>query len=254
MKINYILWKSFWIFLILQVINCCIKIEKVDQNHQNELLNYLSEFITPKRKALFEKVIMNRTRHITIVLEDIYQPHNASAVLRTCDLTGIQDVHIIENNNDYDVNPDVAMGSSKWLDLIKYNEHEQNTLHAYNKLREEGYRIVASTPHKHDQDLESIPIDGKIAIVFGTELNGLSDVAIENADEYLNIPMYGFTESYNISVSAALILFTLTNRLRKSDFNWQLSENEKTEILLEWSRRSIKRSDVIESQFIKKLK
>ncbi len=226
----------------------------MDHIHQNALLNHLLEFITPSRKSLFEKVIMNRTRYITVVLEDIYQPHNASAVLRTCDLTGIQDVHIIENNNEYDVNPDVAMGASKWLNLIKYNDDEQNTLHAYKKLREQGYRIVASTPHQDDHDLNSIHLDGKMAIIFGTELNGLSDIAIKNADEFLKIPMCGFTESYNISVSAALILFTLTSRLRNTSVNWALSEEETQEILLDWSRRSIKRSDIIENQFLKNIK
>lgn len=197
---------------------------------------------------------MNRTKHITVVLEDIFQPHNASAVLRTCDLTGIQDVHIIENNNQYDVNPDVALGASKWLNLVKYNQSEHNTLLAYEKLRKQGYRIVASTPHKNDQDLESIPLDGKLAIVFGTELKGLSNIAIDNADEYIKIPMFGFTESYNISVSAALILFTLTDRLRKTSISWELSGKEKSEILLEWSRRSVKRSDIIENQFLKNRK
>lgn len=228
--------------------------KNLDHMQQEALLNHLLEFITPGRKSLFEKVIINRTRHITVVLEDIYQPHNASAVLRTCDLTGIQDVHIIENNNQYDVNPDVAMGASKWLNLIKYNQSEHNTLHAYEKLREQGYRIVASTPHKNDQDLEHISLDGRMAIVLGTELNGLSDVAIDNADEFLKIPMFGFTESYNISVSAALILYSLTHRLRNTSIKWQLSEQEKSEILLEWSRRSVKRSDIIENQFLKNRK
>lgn len=228
--------------------------KKADQIKQEALLNHLFEFITPNRKSLFEKVIMNRTKHITVVLEDIFQPHNASAVLRTCDLTGIQDVHIIENNNQYDVNPDVALGASKWLNLVKYNQSEHNTLLAYDKLRKQGYRIVASTPHKNDQDLESIPLDGKLAIVFGTELKGLSNIAIDNADEYIKIPMFGFTESYNISVSAALILFTLTDRLRKTSISWELSGKEKSQILLEWSRRSVKRSDIIENQFLKNRK
>lgn len=228
--------------------------KNTDLTSQEVLLNHLLEFITPSRKLLFEKVITSRTRHITVVLEDIYQPHNASAVLRTCDLTGIQDVHIIENSNQYDVNPDVAMGASKWLNLIKYSDSAHNTMLAYKKLREHGYRIVASTPHKNDQNLDNISLDGKMAIVFGTELNGLSDLAIENADEFLKIPMFGFTESYNISVSAALILFTLTNRLRNTSINWQLSDPEKLDILLEWSRRSIKRSDIIENQFLKNRK
>ncbi len=225
----------------------------MEKNQKKALLNYFQEFITPERKSLFEKVLQQRTRHITIVLEDIYQPHNASAVLRTCDLTGIQDVHIIETRNEYNVNPDVAMGSSKWLNLIKYNGKDNNTLEAYSELRKKGYRIVATTPHKHSHTPETIPLEGKIALVFGTELNGLTDEAVENADEHLRIPMYGFTESFNISVSAALLLYVLTNRLRNSEINWQLSEEEKTDILLEWARRTIKRSDVLERDFFRKL-
>jgi tRNA (guanosine-2'-O-)-methyltransferase len=223
-------------------------------DYREQLLEYFSEYLTERRKELFQKVIRYRTRHITVVLEDIFQPHNASAVLRSCDLTGVQDVHIIENRNTYEVNPDVAMGSFKWLNLYKYNEKENNTLDTFDKLRQQGYRIVATTPHKNDKTLEDISIDGKMALIFGTELTGLSDIAIENADEYLRIPMYGFTESYNISVSVALTLFTLTERLRKSDIPWQLSEDEKLDILLEWSRRSVKRSDVYEKEFINRMK
>jgi tRNA (guanosine-2'-O-)-methyltransferase len=221
----------------------------MDQETKKEVLAFLSTYLTDSRKALFNQVIQYRTRHLTVVLEDIYQPHNASAVLRSADLTGIQDIHIIENRNQYEVNPEVAMGSSKWLNLIKYNESDQNTLKAYDALRKQGYRIVATTPHTEDQLLEEIALDGKMALVFGTELKGLSETAIQNADEYLRIPMYGFTESYNISVSAALTLFTLTEKLRKSEIPWQLSEEEKLDILLEWTRRSIKRSELIEKEF-----
>lgn len=221
---------------------------------KRDLLDYLLNFVTEKRKSLFEKVLSYRTKHITVVLEDIYQSQNASAVLRTCDLTGIQDVHIIENNYEYSVNPDVALGSSKWLDLHKYNEKEENTVDTFQKLRSQGYRIVATTPHKNEQTLDSIPLDGKVAVVLGTELTGLSDVAIENADEYLRIPMYGFTESYNISVSAALILFTLTQRLHGSDINWNLLPEEIIDIKLEWAKRTIDRSDVMIRHFFKNYK
>jgi len=221
----------------------------MDQETKKEVFTFLSTYLTDQRKQLFDQVIQYRTRHITVVLEDIYQPHNASAVLRSADLTGIQDIHIIENRNQYEVNPEVAMGSSKWLNLIKYNESNENTLKAYESLRKQGYRIVATTPHTNDKNLDEISIDNKMALVFGTELKGLSETAIQNADEYLRIPMYGFTESYNISVSAALTLYTLTEKMRKSDIPWQLSEEEKLDILLEWTRRSIKRSDLIEKEF-----
>lgn len=217
-----------------------------------EFYDFLSGFLTENRKRLFEKIIQFRTRHFTVVLEDIYQPHNASAVLRSADLTGIQDVHIIENRNRYQVNPQVALGASKWLNLIYYHENKDNTLAAFESLRTQGYKIVATTPRAGGKNLEEIPIDNKLAFVFGTELKGLSQIAIDNADEYLRIPMYGFTESYNISVSAALVLFHLTEKLRKSDIHWQLSPEEKQEVLLDWTKRSVARSDVMEKEFFQR--
>jgi tRNA (guanosine-2'-O-)-methyltransferase len=226
----------------------------MDLQTKKEFLNFLSGYLTQNRRQLFDKVIQHRTRHITVVLEDIFQPHNASAVLRSADLTGIQDIHIIENRNQYHVNPEVAMGSSKWLNLIKYNDTGNNTLAAYDALRKTGYRIVATTPHTNDQTLDEIPLDGKMALVFGTELKGLSEMAIAEADEYLRIPMYGFTESYNISVSAALTLFTLTEKLRKSSISWQLSDEEKLDTLIEWAKRTIKHAELFEKEFFQKRK
>lgn len=224
-----------------------------DKPTKIKLLDHLMSFVSEERKKRFNEILQYRTRHITVVLEDIYQPHNASAVLRTCDLTGVQDVHIIENKNEYNVNPEVALGSSKWLDLIKYNSNDNNTLDTINSLKGKGYTIVATTPHKDAMDLDTLPIDNKIAIVFGTELNGLSDLAINSADKHLRIPMFGFTESYNISVSAAITLFTLTQRLRNSNINWKLSNNELTDILLDWARGSISKADVVERHFINKI-
>lgn len=215
-----------------------------------KLLDHLMSFVSEERKKRFNEVLQYRTRHICVVLEDIYQPHNASAVLRSCDLTGILDVHIIENKNEYEVNPEVALGSSKWLNLVKYNTKENNTLDAINSLKKKGYTVVATTPHKDAKDLDNLPLDSKVAIMFGTELTGLTDIAINSADENLRIPMYGFTESYNISVSAAITLFTLTQRLRNTNINWKLSEDELTDTLLDWARRSINRSEIVEQHFI----
>ncbi len=226
----------------------------MDNKTKDKLYQFLFSLITEERKSLFEKVIDYRTKHFTVVLENIYQPHNASAVLRSCDLTGIQDVHIIENNNEYTPNPEVAMGSAKWLNLHKYQHETDNTLQTINYLKQQGYKIVATTPHKENYSPHNLPIDEKTALLFGTELSGLSDVAIENADEFVKIPQFGFTESYNISVSVALLLYTLINRLHSSNINWQLSDEERSNIMLEWTRRSIKRSDIIEAQFLKELK
>jgi len=219
----------------------------------SDLINYLEQFITQQRLNLFHQILNQRTRYITVVLEDIYQSQNASAVLRTADCFGIQDIHIIENKNEYQINPDVALGSYKWLNLVKYNNQKSNTLEAISDLKKQGYRIVATTPHTNDVNLEDFDVtQGKTALFFGTELNGLSDIMIVNADEYIKIPMVGFTESFNISVSVAIILHHLTSSLRKSEIDWQLSDNEKEEILLEWLKKTIKKSSLLIDDFLSK--
>lgn len=217
----------------------------------NSLLEHLSSYLTPRRLELFDKTLNMRTRHITVVLEDIYQSQNASAVLRTCDCFGIQDVHIIENRNEFEVNTEVSLGSSKWLSLKKYNEADNNSLEALKQLKKKGYRIVATTPHTNDQELPDFDIaKGKTALVFGSELPGITDTILNEADEFLKIPMFGFTESFNISVSAAIILHHLSLKMRENkDLKWELSQQEKDELKLQWIRNTIKRSELIEKRF-----
>ena len=206
------------------------------------MLEFLTQFITDERRQRFEEILDFRTRHITVVLEDIFQPHNASAVLRSCELRGIQDVHIVENNNHYDVNPDVVLGSTKWLNMYYYEKGEFNTPDAYQQLHEKGYKIVATCPHRDDFTPDTLPLNQPVALVFGTEKLGLSDYAAEHADMHVRIPMDGFTESYNISVSAALLMYTLTNLLHAfADINWHLTEEERNALRLVWTRRSLSR-------------
>lgn len=219
------------------------------------LIEYISQFITEERYSLYKKIIAHRTKYITVVLEDIYQSQNASAVIRTCDCFGIQDVHVIENKNKFKINYNVSLGSTKWVDLHLHNSGEENSLDAINSLKEKGYRIVAASPHSSDTSLDNFDLTkGKIAIVFGTERRGISDVVQQNADEFLKIPMYGFTESFNISVSAAIILHDLTGKLRSSGIDWKLDESEKDEILLDWIRKRIKGGDLIVKNYIESLR
>lgn len=223
-----------------------------DLQNKKKLLDFLLGFITENRIRKFREVLSLRTQYITIVLEDIYQPHNASAVLRSCDCFGIQDVHIIENRYKYEVNPDVALGSAKWLTLVRYNRDAGNTSFCLNALKDQGYRIVATSPHKDDYTPDTLPLDKKVALVFGTELEGLTENAKGMADAFVRIPMYGFTESLNISVSAALLLNNVSARIRNSGVGWQLSEEVRTDIMLQWARNSLKRSDALERQFMRK--
>lgn len=224
------------------------------ENLNKELINYFSELVSDGRKAKFEEVLNFRTRHIAIVLEDLYQPHNASAVLRSCDIFGIQDIHVVENKNAYTVHRDIALGSPKWLNIHKYKNNENNSLHCIEQLKAQGYRIVATTPHERDCSIWDLPVNKPLALVFGTELTGISDTVREHADEFVKIPMFGFTESFNISVSAALCLHTLVTKLHKTDINWHLNNKEKQELLLTWLRNSIRKSDVIEKNFLKNRK
>jgi tRNA (guanosine-2'-O-)-methyltransferase len=215
-----------------------------------DLIEYLSQYVTEKRMSLFRDVVKNRTKYITVVLEDIYQSQNASAVLRSCDCFGVQDVHVIENRNDFEVDPNVAMGASKWLTINHYNEGGNNTEKALHKLKNEGYRIIATSPHENDTFLDDFDLEaGKFALVFGTELLGISDEVKQNADTFLKIPMYGFTESFNISVSAAIVLHHLTHKLKKSPVQWQLSPYESDELIMKWLKNSVKGSEAIINYF-----
>lgn len=215
-----------------------------------DLIEYLADFVTEERMAVFERISALRTRYITVAIENIFQSHNTSAVLRSCDCFGVQDVHIVENENEYQISNDVAMGAQKWLDIHRYSNSNSNTTQALNSLRSQGYRIVATTPHTNDVNLDDFDISkGKFALFFGTERAGLSNTVLDNADEFMKIPMYGFTESFNISVSVALCLHHLTAKLRASEIAWQLSDKELLQLRLDWLRQSIKKVDLIEKTF-----
>jgi tRNA (guanosine-2'-O-)-methyltransferase len=228
-------------------------VEDPGLSRKEEFYRFLSGFISENKAGKFNEIIRQRTRHLTIVLEDIFQPHNASAVLRTCDCFGIQDIHIIENNNKYEVNPDVALGSSKWLTLYKYSRPENNTLTCFQHLKQQGYRIVATTPHLNDCTPEELPLTPKTALVFGTELEGLTKDALDLADGFVKIPMYGFTESLNISVSAALMIRSLAERLRSEGISWQLSEEEMLDIRIAWAKQVVKKPELLEKEFLRKI-
>lgn len=219
-------------------------------DEKERLYSALGELMTETRKETFDRLVQNRTRHICVMVEDIYQSHNASAVLRSCDCFGVQDVHVVEQHNKFNPNSEVAMGSNKWVDVYKYKE----TLKAYDELRAKGYQIIATTPHENDTMIDALDISRPTALVFGTELTGLTDEAIAHADGYVKIPMYGFTESFNISVSAALSLFCLTEKMRKDPtIPWQLSAEDQLTLKLYWSMQSIKDGERIMKNLTQRL-
>ncbi len=221
-----------------------------DIENKMGLLSFLESFLSENRKKRFEEVLEKRTRHITVAVEDVYKDRNASAIVRTADCFGVQDVHIIENYNEFKLSSGIAKGSDKWVSITVHDRDEKNTLSCLNKLKSQGYRIVATSPHIDDLQLDEIDVTDKIALIFGGEKNGLSKMAIDEADDFLKIPMVGFSESFNISVASAIILYNMTNRLRQTDISWQLTENEKNILRLEWTIKTVQNADQLIKRFV----
>lgn len=218
----------------------------------HDLIEFLSNFITDNRLDRYHNILNDRTRYFTVVLEDIFQGHNASAVLRSCDCFGVQDIHLIETRNEFNVCDRISRGSDNWV--FQHHYESNSTVQVLEKLKKQGYRIVATTPHKgsvsmYDFDVAKAPF----ALVFGTEFTGITDEVINEADEFLTIPMYGFTESLNISVSAAIIINYMATTIRKTEgVNWQLNEADRDEVMLSWLRQRIKKVDLLEKEFYRR--
>ena len=213
-----------------------------------KLIEHLETYLTPHRKSRFEAVLPERTKHFTVATEDVYQLHNTSAVMRSCDVFGIQELHIVEEQNSKSIDREIAMGAQKWVDLKRYQSVNDCIL----DLKQKGYQIVATTPHKEDCELHDFDVTKKSCFFFGRETQGLSQAVLDQADSFLKIPMVGFTESLNISVSAAIILQHVTTKLKQTDINWQLSNEEVLEKRLDWCKKTIKSYDEITERFYEK--
>ncbi|HQW69992.1 MAG TPA: RNA methyltransferase [Flavobacterium sp.] len=215
-----------------------------------EYLAYLEGFLTENRKERFQKVLENRTNHFTIAVEDVFQFHNTSAVMRSCEVFGIQEINIVEQRFGKDIDKEIAMGAQKWVDINRF----ENINNCIQNLKTKGYQIIATTPHDDSCLLHEFDISKKSALFFGTEKEGLSEEVMKQADGFLKIPMVGFTESLNISVSAAIIIQDITSRLRLSNIDWQLTENELLEKRLAWAKNSIKDIKRIEERYYSEIK
>jgi len=221
------------------------------KNQIDLIIKHLGQYVTEHKRAVIENVLSRRTRYLTIVLEDIYQSQNASAVFRTAECYGIQDIHLIENQIKYSLNKRVLKGANKWLNIIHHDEKSfNNTERCFYFLRKEGYQILATSPEAK-LHIDEVDVSKKIALVMGNELHGLSDFARTNADKEVQIPMHGFTESLNLSVSAAVCVHELIPKIRGSQVRWTLTTEEKEQLRLSWYRKLVRNSDLIEKEFLK---
>ena len=213
------------------------------------ILESFYDIITPNKIELFDRIAADRTRYLTIALENIYQEHNASAVLRTCDCFGIQDLQVIEKNNQYQIQRDIALGSGKWVDIHNFNQEMDPTKTCISALKKQGYQIVATTPHTDAYTVHDLPLEKPLAFFFGTERQGLSEEMLEAADMHVRIPMYGFTESFNISVSVAVLLQTIRQRLEQSNYDWKLPETEQTALKIDWCEKILNGGKALSADF-----
>lgn len=210
-----------------------------------KLLEYLENFISEERRQRFLKILEKRTKYLTVAIEDVFQLHNTSAVIRTCESFGVQEAHVIEGRFGKRLDKNIAMGAQQWVDVYRYHQ----TSDCIDALKKEGYRIIATTPNTDSCLLHDFEIEEKTVLFFGTERDGLSKEVMNGSDGFLKIPMTGFTESLNISVSAAIMLQTLTTKLRKTNLPWPLTEIEKLERRLDWTKKSIKSVDTIVDRY-----
>ena len=221
-------------------------------NTEEKILAEFYEIISESKREMFDRIASERTKHFTVVMENIYQEHNASAVLRSCDCFGIQELHVIEKDNQYKVQRDIALGAGRWVDMFNYDKGESPTNDCITKLKNKGYKIIATTPHTNDVTINEFDLTQPFALVFGTERRGISEEIKEMADEFVKIPMYGFTESFNISVSAAISLNVVRERLEKSNLNWKLSSEEQIALKIKWSKKILKAGVELEKLFREK--
>ena len=215
---------------------------------KKDFINYLEQFVTQNKKDKIKQVVCNRTNYVTLLLEDLYKPMNASAIIRSCDCFGVQQVHAVESENFFKDTTGISKGAFKWVDVKRHRSVES----AVKKLKQDGYKLVVTSPHSKKL-LHELSLEKKIALAFGTEDEGISPELAILADEEIAIPMYGFTESFNVSVSVAICLYDIVGRLQRSKINWNLSEDEQQEVLLLWLKKIVRESDKYEQHFLKKV-
>lgn len=231
------------------------RLKRLCSGHEEEWyaprLEYMTRFLTEERVEVLRRTLAERTRYMTILTENTFHPQNASALVRHCEAFGLQDLHTVETVCKFSPNVNIVRGTDKWVDITRH----ESTAEAISSLKAAGYRLVATTPHRESCTPETFDVKkGPFCLVFGTEHAGVSDEIIEAADEYLRIPMCGMVESLNVSASAAILIYMLSQRMRLSTaIDWRLGDIESQELLFRWVMSSVKDAErILEREFSNK--
>jgi len=196
------------------------------------VIETLEPLAVDERRARLWAVVRGRIGSVTVLMDAPHDPHNAAAILRSCDGFGIPRVHLVPREEDFAVGRTVAKGAERWLEVVPHKAPEQ----ALTALHEQGFTTVAIHPEGNltPDDLARLP---KVALILGNEHDGLRDALHEGARESVRIPMRGFVESFNVSVAAAVLLYAAT-RGRSGD----LSEPEQLRFYARALVRSVPRA------------
>lgn len=201
--------------------------------------------MTESRKQVLKDTLELRTKYVTLVAEHFIDEHNIHASIRSSECFGLQEFHNIpEEGVQLKKNRSVNRGAFHWTHVYDYEEGKRSTEECIANLKARGYKIYASSSHIETSFTpQNIPIDQPLAIVLGKEMTGISQETIDMCDGVITIPMYGFTESFNVSVAASLIIQPIIARIHESDYNWKMTEKEKSDLYYEWAWATIKSPD-----------
>ena len=211
-----------------------------------EIYDYLQQFLTDERLSKIEHFSKESSDFVLPVMEDVYQFRNAAAIVRSVEACGFHHVVALEEENVFNPNLKVTKGAETWVQVEKM----PNNLDSLKEIKSRGYRILAVSPEKNATMLPDYEVKEPIALVFGTELEGVSDGILDFADETLAIPMFGFTKSFNVSVAAAICMYELKQKLIKSGIEYKLSDEKLLELKIRWAKNSIKSSEQILERFL----
>jgi len=218
----------------------------IPKDRLQETFDYLKQFLTDERLSKIEHFSKESSDFVLPVMEDVYQFRNAAAIVRSVEACGFHHVVALEEENVFNPNLKVTKGAETWVQVEKM----PNNLDSLKEIKNRGYKVLAVSPEKNAVMLPDYEIKEPIALVFGTELEGVSDEILDFADETLAIPMFGFTKSFNVSVAAAICMYELKQKLMKSEINYKLSDEKLLDLKIRWAKNSIKSSEQILERFL----
>ena len=219
----------------------------IPKNRLQETFDYLKQFLTDERLSKIEHFSQESSDFVLPVMEDVYQFRNAAAIVRSVEACGFHHVVALEEENVFNPNLKVTKGAETWVKVEKM----PNNLDSLKEIKNRGYKILAVSPENNATMLPDYKVKEPIALVFGTELEGVSDEILDFADETLAIPMFGFTKSFNVSVAAAICMYELKQKLMKSGIDYKLSEEKLLEMKIRWTVNSIRSGEELLERFLK---